>query len=235
MKLEVFADAAAVTRAAAELVTEAVASRPEIVLALPTGRTPIPTYAELARRHRAGQFDPSRARAFNLDELLLPRGDERTFRAFMERHAWERIGLVRARCDIPDGAAPDPEVECRRYEQAIAAAGGIDLALLGVGADGHVAYNLPGPPVDETHVVKLPEALADSLGVAPDQRPLRAITMGLATIRSARRIVVLATGAEKARPLRELRSGLANADWPCTFLHGHPQLTVLADRSAAGE
>lgn len=235
MKLEVFADVDAVARAAADLLAAAVAARPELVLALPTGRTPIPTYAELARRHGAGNFDPSRSRAFNLDELLLPRGDERTFAAFMERHAWERIGLVRERCDIPDSAAPDPEAECRRYERAIVAAGGIDLALLGVGADGHVAYNLPGPPVDATHVVQLPEALADSLGVQPEQRPLRAITMGLATIRSARRIVVLATGASKARPLRELRGGVASPDWPCTFLRDHPDLTVLADRSAAGE
>ncbi|MCM2258617.1 MAG: glucosamine-6-phosphate deaminase [Vicinamibacteria bacterium] len=235
MKLEVFADPDAVARAAAELLTAVVAAQPEIVLALPTGRTPVPTYAELARRHGAGAFDPSRARAFNLDELLLPRGDERTFRAFMERHAWERIGLVRERCDIPDSSAADPEAECRRYEQAIAAAGGIDLALLGVGADGHVAYNLPGPEVERTHVVTLPEGLADSLGVSPDQRPLRAITMGLATIRSARRIVILATGASKARPLQELRSGAASAAWPCTFLRDHTDLTVLADRAAAGD
>lgn len=235
MKLEVFADPDAVASAAAELLTAAVAAQPAIVLALPTGRTPVPTYALLARRHGAGAFDASHARAFNLDELLLQRGDERTFRAFMERHAWERIGLLRERCDIPDGSAPDPEAECQRYEQAILAAGGIDLALLGVGADGHVAYNLPGPEVERTHVVKLPEGLADLLGVPRDQRPLRAITMGLGTIRSARRIVVLATGASKARALRELRSGVASADWPCTFLRGHPDLTVIADRAAAGQ
>ncbi len=235
MKLEVFAGPEQVARAAADVLAAAVAAAPALVLALPTGRTPIPTYAELARRHAAGTFDPSRARGFNLDELLLPRDDERTFRAFMERHAWGRIGLDRGRCDIPDCAAADPEAECRRYEAAIADAGGLDLALLGVGADGHIAYNLPGDGEARTHLVRLPDGLADSLGVDAGQRPLRAITMGLGTIRAARRLVLLATGASKARALRELRAGRPSLEWPCSLLHDHADLSVLADRAAAGE
>lgn len=235
MKLEVFAGPDEVARAAADVLAAAVVAAPALVLALPTGRTPIPTYAELARRHAAGGFGPSRARAFNLDELLLPRDDERTFRAFMEHHAWERIGLDRGRCDIPDCAAEDPAAECRRYEEAIAAAGGLDLALLGVGADGHIAYNLPGDAEERTHVVRLPDGLADSLGIDAALRPLRAITMGLGTIRAARRLVLLATGASKARALRELRSGRPDRAWPCSLLRDHADLTVLADRAAAGE
>ena len=189
---------------------------PGIVLALPTGRTPIPLYDELARRHAAGAIDLSRARGFNLDEVALPRNDPRTFRAFMERHAWGRIGMSRERCDIPDGAAPDLEAECRRYEDAITAAGGLDLALLGVGIDGHMAYNMPGPLRLATHVTRLPDGLAASLGVPPEDWPLRAITMGIGTIRSARRILVLATGETKATAVRMLVHGPEDPHWPCS-------------------
>lgn len=220
--------------AAADAVTEAASSHPEIVLALPTGRTPIPFYDELARRHERGRLGLGRARAFNLDELVLPPDDPRTFRSYMRRHAWERIGLAPGRCDIPRGDAPDLEAECRRYEAAIAAAGGLDLAILGIGADGHVAYNMPGPPGLTTHVVRLPDGLAASLGIPEEARPLRALTMGLSTIRSARRILVLATGSGKARAVEALVRGPEDPAWPCSFLREHPGLTLLADAPAAG-
>ena len=223
----------AVARAVAHDVATAAARRPDLVLALPTGRTPIPLYDELAARCARGQCDLSRARGFNLDELVLPRADPRTFRAFMEQHAWGRTGLWRDRCDIPDGAAPDLAAECRRYEEAIAAAGGLDLALLGVGVDGHVAYNMPGPMSLPTHVVRLPDGLAASLQVPPESWPLRAITMGIGTIRGARSIRVIATGARKATAVRALARGPENPDWPCSFLYSHPDIEVLMDPPAA--
>jgi glucosamine-6-phosphate deaminase len=151
----------------------------------------------------------------------------------MQRHAWERIGLDRARCDIP-GATSEPEAECRRYDAALAAAGGLELVYLGVGADGHVGYNLPGVPRGGTHVVELPESLADSLEVASTSRPLRAITMGLGMIRGADRIVLMATGARKARAVRALLDGPEDPFWPCSLLRGHADLHVLLDREAAG-
>jgi glucosamine-6-phosphate deaminase len=172
-------------------------------------------------------------RGFNLDELVLPRGDERTFRAFMERHAWGVTGLRRERCAIPDVAAADLEAECRRYEAAIAAAGGIDMALLGVGADGHVAYNMPGQASQATHVVALPDGLAEALGVPPAARPLRAITMGIGTLRSARGILVLALGGAKATAVKALVRGPADPQWPCTLLRDHPGLELIADGAAA--
>jgi len=150
-------DAGAVARAAAFLLGEEVIAQREIVLALPTGRTPLPFYDELARRKAGGRIDLTLARGFNLDELVLPKGDPRTFRAFMEQHAWGRTGLRRDRCDIPDGAAPDLESECLRYERAITDAGGIGVAILGVGVDGHIAYNMPGPVTLPTHVMRLPD------------------------------------------------------------------------------
>ena len=233
VRVRVLEHAAAVAQAAADVVAAVVRADARIVLALPTGRTPIPLYDELARRHAAGAIDLSRARGFNLDELALPRNDPRTFRAFMERHAWGRTGLSRERCDIPDGSAADLDAECRRYEDAIEAAGGLDLALLGVGIDGHVAYNMPGPLRLPTHVTRLPDGLAASLEVPPEDWPLRAITMGIGTIRSARRILVLATGETKATAVRMLAHGPEDPQWPCSFLSSHDSLDVLVDPGAA--
>jgi glucosamine-6-phosphate deaminase len=233
LRTRVLDGAEAVARAVADDVAAAAARRPDLVLALPTGHTPIPLYDELAARCARGQCDLSRARGFNLDELVLPRADPRTFRAFMEQHAWGRTGLRRDRCDIPDGAAPDLEAECRRYEDAIAAAGGLDLALLGVGVDGHVAYNMPGLMGLPTHVTRLPDGLAASLQVPPESWPLRAITMGIGTIRGAKAIRVIATGARKATAVRALVHGPESPDWPCSFLHAHPDIEVFMDPPAA--
>lgn len=233
VRVRVLADATAVALAAADLVAAAAAADRELVLALPTGRTPIPMYDELARRHAEGAVDLTRARGFNLDEVVLPREDPRTFHSFMEQHAWGRTGLRRERCDIPDGAAGNLERECRRYEDAITAAGGIDLAILGVGVDGHVAYNMPGPVRLGTHVTRLPDGLAASLGLPPEDWPLRAITMGIGTIGAARRILVLATGESKATAVNMLVYGPEDPHWPCSFLSRHPDIDLFADAGAA--
>ena len=233
MKTRILDSAEAVARAVADDVAAFSARRPDLVLALPTGRTPVPLYDELAAWCARGECNLSPARGFNLDELVLPRADPRTFRAFMEQHAWGRTGLRRDRCDIPDGDAPDLLAECRRYEEAIAAAGGLDLALFGVGVDGHVAYNMPGPISLPTHVTRLPDGLAASLQVPPSSWPLRALTMGIGTIRGARAIRVIATGARKATAVRALVHGPENPDWPCSFLQSHPDIEVLMDPPAA--
>jgi glucosamine-6-phosphate deaminase len=226
-------DPGAVARVAADLLAEEVTAQREIVLALPTGRTPIPFYDELAARHVSRRIDLTLARGFNLDELVLPPDDPRTFRTFMAQHAWERTGLRRERCQIPNGAAPDLEAECLRYERAITDRGGIGVAVLGLGVDGHIAYNMPGPMTLGTHVTRLPDGLAASLGVPPEDWPLRAITMGIGTIRAARRIVVLATGESKATAVKRLVHGPDDPEWPCSFLHNHPDLDLITDRAAA--
>ena len=231
MKIETLERSADVARAAADFVVAAY--RPDIVLALPTGRTPIAMYAELHRRLLLRAIDLTGARGFNLDELLLPRHDPRSFHSYMEQHVYGPGLLLRARCDIPDGETADPEGECGRYEAALAAAGGLDLAILGLGADGHIAYNMPGPLALATHVTRLPDGLATALDIPQAEWPLRAITMGIGTIRSARRILVMATGAAKAEAVRALANGPEDPRWPCSFLATHADLTLLVDREAA--
>lgn len=231
MRVELFDGTAELVARAGEFVSCAVARRADLVLGLPTGRTMVPLYRELAARVARAELDLAAAQAFNLDEVLLPPGHPASFRAFMERHAWAPCRFDRSRCDIPDPAG-DAASECWRYEAAIAAAGGFDLAILGVGVDGHVAYNLPGPAVSETHVVELPAVVAGSLGVPPERRPLRAITVGLGALRAARALLLLATTLDKAPALRALRQGPEDPAWPCTLLREHPDLTVLATRDA---
>ena len=233
MNLLIHSDARFAARTVAGVIANAASDEPDLVLGLPTGRTPIPVYEELAKLSARGDLDLSRARSFNLDELLLPRNHPASFRSFMNRHAWTQIGLDPGRCDIPDGEA-DPCRECARYDTAVAAAGGLDLVFLGVGADGHVAYNLPGPPEARTHCVELPANLAESLEVPAPWRPLRAITMGLGTLLSARRLVILALGGVKAQAVRALLEGPETQEWPCSLLRGHARLDVALDVAAAG-
>ena len=234
MKIETLPTAADVARRVASVFEARVLARPGLVVALPTGRTPIDMYEILAALRKAGALDLSRATAFNLDEVLLPRAMPQTFFQFMVRHAWEPLGIAPERRFIPDGETADPEAECRRYEDAIAKAGGLDFAILGIGADGHIAYNLPGQAGARTHVVDLDPATIATLG--GDLRPpLRAITMGIATIRSAKSIALLATGSSKAEALRRMRDEPVGEAWPCTVLRDHPDLTVIADQAAAAQ
>ena len=232
MNIEILGTAGEVARRGASLFETAAARNPSLVVALPTGRTPIDMYRVLAAKRKAGAFDLSKATSFNLDEVLLPRARPETFFQFMTRHAWDPLGLAPERRFIPDGEAPDPEAECLRYEAAIARAGGLDLAILGIGADGHIAYNLPGQAGPRTHVVTLDSATLATLG-GNLTGPIRAITMGIETIRSAKAIVLLATGASKAQALRRMRDEPPSEAWPCSLFRDHTDLTVVAD-SAAG-
>lgn len=234
MKIEVLPSAAEVAGRGAALFAAEVRANPTLVTALPTGRTPIAMYQKLAAERTAGNFDLSRAITFNLDEVLLPRSAPQTFFQFMTRYAWDPLGVLPERRFIPDGQAADPEEECERYESEIAARGGLELAILGIGADGHIAYNLPHQAGARTHVVTLDPATLATLGGGL-KGPLRAITMGVETILSAKRILLLATGGSKAEALRRMRDDEGTSAWPCTLFRDHPEIRVIADRAAAAQ
>ncbi len=233
MDLRVLDTPQAVAVAAADLVGQLVAERPSAAIAWPTGKTPIPLYAELAARHRRGAVQLGQVRSFNLDEVLVPARDSRSFRVFFEEHLFGVTGVDPRIAEAPSGEPSDVDGECARYEQRIVEAGGIDMAILGLGVDGHVAYNLPGPIGLRTHVVVLPDEIAASVDWPVELRPLRAITMGLDTLRAARRILVLATGASKNKAVSALVRGPRSEAWPCSFLTDHPSLTLILDRAAA--
>lgn len=238
----VLADAAAVAERVAALLLED-RLQPQRPLGLATGRTMAPVYGALARR-LAG-LEPAlgaRVRAtwcsFNLDEYvgLAPR-DPASFTATMVRQLVEPLGLARERVQLPDGQAADAEAEARRYGAAVAAAGGIGLQLLGLGLNGHVGFN--EPPCDPAATCR-PVVLSDhtrrqnagAFGGDPDAVPRQAITLGLAEILSARRVLLVVTGAEKAAILRRALQEPPSAELPASWLQHHPALTVIADADA---
>ncbi len=239
MKIRRFESPRGAARALARHMVHAVADRPDLVLGLPTGRTPVLLYAELVRRYRAGEVDFSRVRTFNLDEFLgIAPSDPRSYRTFMARHLFDHVNLERRRIHFLDGTAADPDDECRRYERAIARAGGIDLMLLGLGANGHIGFNEPAASlVGATHPATLTAATrrANAALFGNDRRqvPARALSMGMATILRARRIVLLATGTSKARMVDRLVTGPITPLLPASFLQLHRCAEVWIDRAAA--
>jgi glucosamine-6-phosphate deaminase len=238
MTVRTFASPASVARALARHLVRCLSLNPQVVLGLPTGRTPIPLYAELVALFEAGAVDFSRATTFNLDEFLgVPPSDPRSYRAFMERHFFRRVNLPRRHIHFLDGAAPDPHRECQRYERQIARAGGLDLLLLGLGANGHIGFNEPARAlVAATHRTTLTEgtrrANATLFGSVKDV-PREAVSMGMGTILHARRIVLLATGPSKARAVRRLVRGPITPQVPASFLQLHRATEVWVDRAAA--
>jgi glucosamine-6-phosphate deaminase len=243
MRVRVFESAAALARAAARDVARRLAARPGLVLGLPTGNTPIPLYVELVRLHAAHRVDFSRATTFNVDEFLgLAPGDPRSYRAFMRQHLFDRVNLAARRIHFLNGAVRGRAAiarECQRYERAIARAGGIDVQLLGLGTNGHIGFNEPGRAlVAPTHCTRLTPATRRANASLFDGRaaavPREALSMGMATILHARRVVLLATGAAKARCVERMIRGPVTPELPASFLQLHANGEVWLDRAAAG-
>ena len=238
MTLVIAPTAEAACAHAAELVAALLAARPAAVLALPVGATPRPVFAELRARHRAGGLSFARATAFSLDEYVgIPRDDPRSFHNTLRDQLYDHVDLAAARRHAPDGAAADLDAAAAGYEQAIADAGGIDLALLGIGGNGHIAFNEPGSPfASRTRVVELaPETRAGAAAAfgGADVVPTHALTIGIATILAARRCVLLAHGAGKAAIVARALEGPIGPDVPASALRLHADATVILDAAAA--
>lgn len=239
MRIRIFTTARAAAHALAADIGRAIARDPSLVLGLPTGRTPIPLYRELTRACRRRAIDFSRATTFNLDEFVgVGAGDPRSYRAFMQRHLFAHINLPARRAHFLDGTAHDIVGECARYERAIARAGGIDLQILGLGANGHIGFNEPGTALmARTHRTRLSAATraanAALFGGRVRAVPHEALSMGMVTILHASRIVMLATGSAKARCVERMIRGPLTPALPASFLQVHRNVEVWLDRAAA--
>lgn len=234
MKVEVFATPGALARAAAERLAGVLAAHPGSVLLLPVGKTAAPVYRELARLHSRGRAPFRRATTFNLDELRVPSDDPRSFRSFMEHHLFSKVDLDRRRVRFLRGDAPDVERECARYERALAREGPPDVAFVGIGVNGHVAYLEPAealPP--RTSLVSLSASTRRALA-ADGMRPVprEALTVGIETIQSSRAILLVAVGSGKAKAVAEALDGPVTPRCPASFLSLHPNLSVILDRPA---
>jgi len=238
IRLQIVEDAADVARIAAQYLCAQIRERSDAVLGLATGSTPEATYAQLVHAHRQRRVSLSRVRSVNLDEYQgLDGAHEQSYRHYMQRHLFDHVDMRPWNALLLDGTAVDGEAECRAYEERIRAIGGVDLWLLGIGSNGHIAFNEPGSARDSrTRCVSLSaETIADNsrLFTAPTEVPRRAYTVGIATIMEARRVLLLATGAHKARAVSAALRGEEGSHCPASFLRGHSECTFLVDRPAA--
>lgn len=238
-RVHIFPNDRAAARALARRIVAALAANPRLVLGLPTGKTPVGFYHELAAIAASGHADFSQARTFNLDEFVgIPTTHPGSYRQFMEHHLFGRVNLRPENIHFLDGSAPDPEAECLRYESAIEDAGGIDIQILGIGTNGHIGFNEPAPELHaHSHRVKLrPETRRSNaalFGGDSHAVPTEALSMGMATILQARAIVLLATGRSKAGCIERLVNGPITTALPASFLQLHRDVDVMIDEPAA--
>jgi glucosamine-6-phosphate deaminase len=226
-------------RAVAGRLGRALQDKPDLVLGLPTGKSPIPTYEALRRMYDAGGVDFSRARTFNLDEFAGVSADHPgSFRRFMDERLFRHVNLEPSRIHFLNGAAHDLDAECDRYEAEIESAGGIDLQLLGIGANGHIGFNEPGDELSaRTHRVALHELTrrdnAPLFSGEVGHVPREALSMGMATILKAAAIVLIATGERKAVCVQRMVRGPLTTRLPASFLQTHRRVELFLDRGAA--
>jgi len=213
--------------------------RPNAVLGLATGSSPLAAYDELVRRYEAGEVSFARARAFMLDEYVgLSAEHPQRYRNVIENEFTGRVDFAPGAVRGPDGLAENIRAACAEYDDAIAAAGGVALQILGIGTDGHVAFNEPGSSLaSRTRIKTLTEQTrADNARFFDgdiDQVPQHCLTQGLGTIMRASHILLIATGRAKADAVHQLVEGPVSAMWPATILQHHPHVTVLVDNAAA--
>lgn len=226
------------SKVAAQLFAQEVKRKPDLVLGLATGGTPVGMYEELIRMHRTEGLSFSQATSFNLDEYVgLEAQHPQSYRTYMQEHLFGQIDMAAERTNIPRGDAQDLEQECSRYEQAIAEAGGIDIQVLGIGTNGHIGFNEPGSSASsKTRVVQLTPSTIEANArffESVEEVPTQAVSMGIATILGAKKIVLLASGEAKAQAVRDMLEGEMTPDVPASLLQMHDDVTVIVDAPAA--
>ena len=238
MRIEAFPDAAAASRSAADALVDWVRDHPTGTLGLPTGNTPIELYAHLAAAQREGKLNASGLHGFGLDEYVgLAQDHPASFGQFLRRHVFMPLDMRTAR--LWDGLAPNPEAECQAVEADLRAAGGLDLLLLGIGRNGHIAFHEPGcDPRSRSQVVSLHretrEANAPAFGGDWHAVPAQGMTLGLATLLEAREIWLFAFGQTKRAALHAACHGPVGSHCPASYLREHPQVTLWGDRGSLG-
>lgn len=238
MEVIIVSDVADGAREVANVFERVVRDAGPVVLGLATGSSPLTAYQELIRRHREEGLSFASARAFLLDEYVgLPADHEQSYHRFIRENFTAHIDIDDAAVVSPDGVASDPAAEAARYDHSIGEAGGVDLQILGIGSNGHIAFNEPGSSLaSRTRPVVLTEStIADNARFfsSRDEVPQMALSQGLGTIREAEEIVLTATGENKAEAIAQMVEGPISARWPASVLQLHPKVTVVVDEAAA--
>lgn len=225
------------SRKAANILSAQVILKPDTVLGLATGSSPVGTYQQLIAWYQKGDLDFAQVRTVNLDEYAgLAPDHEQSYRHFMQENFFDHINILQGNTNVPNGLAPDLEAECQRYNQVIQRLGGIDIQLLGMGHNGHIGFNEPGHAFElETHVVDLTANTIDANArffASRDEVPRQAITMGIKSIMQAQRIVMVVSGEDKADIVRAAFTGPVVPQVPASILQMHPNFILVGDKAA---
>ena len=237
MTITTFSSVEDLNSAVANLLIEAVRNNPEIVLGLSTGNSPIGVYELLIQDHLKNKTSYKSVTTFNLDEYEgLDGSDEQSYRFFMDKYLFSQLDIDKSNTHVPSGIG-DLEEGCRKYDEMIKKAGGIGIQLIGIGTNGHIAFNEPGTPFDlKTHIAHLSEETIDAnckYFPSKDDIPKRAVTMGIRSIMEARQVVMLAFGKSKAEAIKGMLEGPVNTELPASVLQDHPHVSVFLDHDAA--
>ena len=237
MKIYKAKDYKDMSRKAANIISAQVIMKPNCVLGLATGSTPIGTYDQLVEWYNKGDLDFSEVTTVNLDEYKgLPRTNDQSYYYFMHQHLFDRVNIDPERTNVPNGMEPDAEKECGRYEELIRSLGGVDLQLLGLGHNGHIGFNEPGEAFEkETHCVDLTESTIEAnkrFFASADDVPKQAYTMGIKTIMQAKKILIVANGENKADIVERAFFGPVTPEVPASILQLHNDVTLVGDEAA---
>ena len=237
MKIYKAKDYKDMSRKAANIISAQVIMKPNCVLGLATGSTPIGTYDQLVEWYNKGDLDFSEVTTVNLDEYKgLPRTNDQSYYYFMHQHLFDRVNIDPERTNVPNGMEPDAEKECGRYEELICSLGGVDLQLLGLGHNGHIGFNEPGEAFEkETHCVDLTESTIEAnkrFFASADDVPKQAYTMGIKTIMQAKKILIVVNGENKADIVERAFFGPVTPEVPASILQLHNDVTLVGDEAA---
>ncbi len=230
-------DYADVSRKAANIIAAQIYLKPNCVLGLATGSSPVGTYQELIRKYENGELDFSQVSTINLDEYvgLGPEHDQ-SYAYFMRRNLFDHVNIDQTRCNIPNGLNPDAAAECARYDRVIERFGGADLQLLGLGPNGHIGFNEPNDAfVKGTNHIRLTQATIDANARFFENRddvPKFAYTMGIGAIMKAKRVLLVVNGEKKAEAVRDCFFGPIRPQAPGSILQLHGDFTLVADEAA---
>ena len=237
MKIYKAKDYKDMSRKAANIISAQVIMKPNCVLGLATGSTPIGTYDQLVEWYSKGDLDFSEVTTVNLDEYKgLPRTNDQSYYYFMHQHLFDRVNIDPERTNVPNGMESDAEKECGRYEELIRSLGGVDLQLLGLGHNGHIGFNEPGEAFEkETHCVDLTESTIEAnkrFFASADDVPKQAYTMGIKTIMQAKKILIVVNGENKADIVERAFFGPITPEVPASILQLHNDVTLVGDEAA---
>ena len=225
------------SRKAANIISAQVIMKPDCVLGLATGSTPIGLYQQLVAWYEKGDLDFSEVRTVNLDEYKgLSRENDQSYYYFMHHNLFDHVNLPAENSHLPNGMEPDAEKECGRYEELIRSLGGVDLQLLGLGHNGHIGFNEPGEAFEkETHCVDLTESTIEAnkrFFASADDVPKQAYTMGIKTIMQAKKILIVVNGENKADIVERAFFGPVTPEVPASILQLHNDVTLVGDEAA---